>query len=473
MDDSLKPALRRARLRLNAVIVAHRALAWAAPAAVASGLAVAGLHALGAEAAGLALWAASVLACAAIGAWRAWRSRVDDAGAARWLDERLGDEELLSAALVCLGRDAAGRFDEAIVAGAQALIPRASALRASPRPLVKRAAIAAAACAIGAYLVFLSSPLSGSQAGTRARGQGGSVAAAEVSAAEESAASALDSGGGAAAAAFAQSLFPSDRRQATLAERALREGRLDDLKDMLKAANLEYESKLSRPVGEAERKKLASERERIQATARAIDTRMLGAGAGFGRAPGERGQGQGQGREGGGPDSEALAAESPGAEGPEAGKPGEKGGAESAERGQGDRGGNEGRPGGPGGLPGSGGGSGGDLPGVGSGGSGRASRGGSGYGSGEGAGEGRGPGEPAASAERLVIEPSKKASFFEVVLPGQESSRPIASLVPDSRRSAESAMSREGVPLEYEDFVRSYFMSLSQGHGPQQGVADE
>jgi len=27
-------------------------------------------------------------------------------------------------------------------------------------------------------------------------------------------------------------------------------------------------------------------------------------------------------------------------------------------------------------------------------------------------------------------------------------------------------MSREGLPLEYEDFVRSYFLSLSQGQRP-------
>jgi hypothetical protein len=61
------------------------------------------------------------------------------------------------------------------------------------------------------------------------------------------------------------------------------------------------------------------------------------------------------------------------------------------------------------------------------------------------------------------VEPSKDAPFFELVLPGQEASAPISGLVADSRRSAEAALSREGLPLEYEDFVRSYFLSLSKG----------
>jgi hypothetical protein len=62
-----------------------------------------------------------------------------------------------------------------------------------------------------------------------------------------------------------------------------------------------------------------------------------------------------------------------------------------------------------------------------------------------------------------VLDADKEGSFFELVLPGQSASKPVGELVPDSRRSAESAMAREDLPFEYQDFISSYFLSLSKG----------
>lgn len=456
MGDSLIRALDEARARLNATIVAHRALAWAGPAAVAAGLAVAGLRALGVGAAGLPLWATAVAAFAAAGAVSAWRSRITRAGAARWLDERLSDKELLSAALVCLARGSSERFDAEIVERARGLVPFAAGLRASSRPIAKRAAIAAAACAVGAYLVFLASPLAGSMASASPRAGGPPGAAPEGAAA--AAADAIASGGSASAAAFAASLFPDDKRRATLAERALREGRIDELGEMLKAADLEYDSRLSRSVSEPERKKLASERERIREAAKAIAMANSSAAAGArGKSrgdPGEDGRARGDSAQ-----SEPYAGGSAGGSAPGAGgnrgagPPGDQGAAPgrgSRSPNAGDAG--DGADGGP------------SEPGKGGGGVGGAGgNGGSNYGSGSGSEGAWGRIEPSAGAERADLESAKESSFFELVLPDQAASRPISRLVPDSRRSAESAMSREGVPLEYEEFVRSYFMALSKG----------
>ncbi len=132
MNDRLLSALSAARKRLNATIVAHRALAWAAPSAIAAGVLVAAARALGLGTPAFPLWAGLVVAGAAAGAFRAWKTRIDEEGAARWLDERLGEKELLSAALACVGRGSAGLFDARIISEAEELLPRAAALKAPP-----------------------------------------------------------------------------------------------------------------------------------------------------------------------------------------------------------------------------------------------------------------------------------------------------------------------------------------------------
>jgi hypothetical protein len=461
MDDIIITTIADARARLNAAIVAHRALAWAAPAGILAGAAVAGLRALGVGAAGLLVWLLCVLACAAIGAWRAGLSRVDEAGAARWLDERLADQELLSAALACLGRDGSGRFDGEVLAKARSLAPRASSLRFSPRPLAKRAAIAAAACAVGAYLVLLAAPNATIAAELSEPSASGDARAGAAPASRAAlAASAATPKNAAAASAFASSLFPDDKRRATLAERALREGRIDDLRDMLKAADLEYESRIGRGLSEFEKRKLVSERERIEEAASAL------AAGGLSGAAGDE---SGRSVVGG---DEPQGAGADGTRGTFGDEGGASGGAPDLAQGQGPNGGSQdGKPhlpGMDGASQGLGQGSSADADadgasGSNAGGDAGARQGGKGYGRGSGEERDWGPISPSAGKDEAVIEPSKNSSFFELVLPGKDASSPIGALVPESRKSAESAMSREAVPLEYEDFVRSYFISLSKG----------
>jgi hypothetical protein len=451
MDEGLVPLLRNLRIRLNAAIVAHRALAWAAPSALAAGALVAALRALGLDAVGIPLWAGLTALGAAAGAARSRLARMDEAGAALWLDERLEDEELFSAALDCLDRGGQGPFDGAILEKAAGLVPRARSVRVPRGPLAKKAIISAAACAIGLYLVFLSSPIAGPSI---ARARRTAEAAASSAGDAAKAASALEEGGK-AAADFASSLFPDNKRMATLAERALREGRIDDLRDMLKAAGLELESKMARAISESERKKLARENERLQAAAAAM---AMGMGA---RAPGSgKGESGSPGRGGSAQDGSANSGKfAPDSENPY-----------GSAQGGGSRGGPGTRREGPNSGSGQGGGAGADgaLDGGDSGAidGGAAGRGGKGYGSGSGAEGDWGRVEGASGAEKAVIAPSKDASFFELVLPGHDASEPLSRIAPDSRKSAEAAMAREGVPLDYEEYVRSYFMALSQGPRP-------
>lgn len=64
--------------------------------------------------------------------------------------------------------------------------------------------------------------------------------------------------------------------------------------------------------------------------------------------------------------------------------------------------------------------------------------------------------------EKLLLTQKKDSLEFEFLLPEKDSRIPLKDVIINSRRSAESAVIRKGVPIEYEDFVRSYFMSLLQ-----------
>jgi hypothetical protein len=454
MHESLVQALGRTRARLNAVIALHRALSWAAPSAVASGILVAASRVLGLHAAGFVLWAALSLAGAVAGALASRASFLGEEGAARWLDERLGDDELLSAAVACLRRGSEGRFDEDIALKAEGLLPRAAGIKAPRGPLAKRAATAAAAFAIGAYLLFLSGTTTAAlDARTaRARLDAGRSPASKAA----TAASALGEGGK-AAADFASSLFPDDKRMATLTERALREGRIDDLRGILKAAGLDLDTKLAGHLTETERKKFAGESARLGDAMQALALAAQAQAMRKGGAPGnDKTPRDAEGMQGGGgtwgpgsrpwnPDSAPGGGNGPG--GNSRRGPGAQGRSPNAGPGEGEgSGGGEGRNG---------------EAAAGSGGA--AGKGGKGYGVGSGAEGDWGSIKPASGKGRMDIAEPKNPAYFELVLPGKEASSPVSSLAPGSGRSAEAAMSREGLPLEYEDFVRSYFMALSKG----------
>ncbi len=444
MDERLGPEIRAVGRRLNAAILCHRALSWTLLAAIAAGAFVAFLRALGLATANYPLWLGLVAAATALGGFLARTSLVGEAGVARWLDERLGAEGLLSAALVCLGRGKSGRFDGEIVDRALALLPQARDVKYPRGPLARKAALSLAALAIGAYLIFLAAPLA------RPRAAPGNPVQAEGAAAGDKALSlrrAQESGQ--AASAFAASLFPTDRRRATLAERALREGRMDNLRDLLKSADMDYGSRLAGQVSEPERKRLTEERSRLQEASQALDLEYRQGRGGRADRPGEPGDSEGPSARGGGADRR------------QGGSLAEKGGGGSGA--EGSRGGRRPKPQEEGGALGGSGGESGDEggagQGMGSGGS-SASR---GWGTGPGQEGNWGRIEPPAKPGRLVVEPSKDSAFFELVLPGQAPKGSLSSLLPDSMRASESAMSRESIPFEYRDFVSSYFLSLSKG----------
>jgi hypothetical protein len=430
VGDGILVAIAAARSRLNRAIVAHRALAWAAPSAAAAAIAAAVLRLAGLEAAGFVLWACIAAAGTAVGAARGLGARMGTAAAARWLDERLGGEELLSAALVCVGRGRSGRFDDEVLAAAEGRAALAAGVKVPWRPTARKAALAAAAAAASVLALVLARPLdvsfaASSEALRRAAVSRGSTARAWASEAEIRA----------AASALAASLFPDDKRMATLAQRALREGRLDDFRDILRGADIDLSSRIDRTVSELEKKKLTRERDLLRD---AMSSIASNAGASADRKDRDEGSSGAQdGAEGDGEGAGSAGGSGPG--------PGDREGGGTAGEGQGE-GGGEGGASGAGGPGGEG-----------------AGAGGAGWGEGSGSQARRAPVEAASGGGAVSLDLADDSSFFELVLPGELAAAPLSSALPDSRRSAESAMAREGMPLEYRDFVRSYFMALSKG----------
>ncbi len=453
MHDGILALLADTRRRLNRVILLHRAFTWTIPGALGGGLFVAALRALGFESAGYPLWALLSLVSAIAGAIAARTALLDERGAARWLDTRLGENDLLSAAQGCLRRPSGGRFDAEVLERAALLAPRASALRPPRSPLAKRAGTAAVAAALGAYAVLLSAPIPfAASPGALAKRAGAGTMA-------EAAAAAIE-GDGRAAADFATSLFPDDKRMAKAAERALREGRIEDLHDLIDAAGLELDSMLERTLDELERRKLTRERERLGQAKASLAFLQQRRGAG--------------GSSSGNQDGGRVGPPADGRSAPENGQSGDRRADRSGER-RADRdafdrnpdGKREAAEGSGEERAGSGGSEGTDdrrtQPPAGAGRGGEAGRGGSDFGLGTGDEAARNDLAGGESEGEVAIPLSSDASFFELVLPGEKTATPIGPFIPSSRKSAESAISRDALPLEYEDFVKSYFMALQQG----------
>ena len=77
-----------------------------------------------------------------------------------------------------------------------------------------------------------------------------------------------------------------------------------------------------------------------------------------------------------------------------------------------------------------------------------------------------GPITPRASGPEASIRPDEEAPYFMYVLPGLEPGMRQADIIADAKRVAEAAVSRDSVPMDYEDFVESYFLELMRVASP-------
>ncbi len=455
MPERTRRLVGAARNGLAAARMAGTALGWTAASAALLGAAIAVARGLGADAAGLPLFAAAAALVAAAGAGVAFLRRPGEEEAALFVDRALGDRELMSAALYCEKRGMTGPFDGLIEEAAEErasaeLARRGRAFDYGFKRLRRRTAGALASFVVGAALVIAAAGIEGRVAGALSGGdRGPGNASAEQ-------ARAVSTG---ASREIARSVFPEDSRLAKAAERALASGRIEDFRELVRKADAELARRIAKSGSALERDRLEKQRRALKDAADEAEKQSASLGDekdakdakgpkkdrtrkenGSDRAEGrddpgkERGNDRGERRDEaqdqGGPGSMAM--EDGGEQGEEVGmveEPGDGGNGDGEEK-KDDASGM--RP--PGG--------GGDKA-------------------------GRGEGRlrdfqritPRASTETLKLGGSDEDPF-EIVLPGgKRVAGPVTAA--EAVRSAEAAMSRERVPVEYGDYVRTYYLSIA------------
>lgn len=412
--------------RLNRRFLWGEALAAASMASVVAGVAAAFSGPNGGIR--LAVWAGLTLAATAgFLAWR-WRRRLNRAEAAAWLDEFGNTQGLFRAASECLDREG-GPLEQAVLTEAdRRRAPPWERPRLPWRRLALRflGAAGSVALALGALLLVVPpagyGPLSVETSSPTARGPQNTEAPDQESTQQLSPHEA------------AKRLFPEDQRLAALAEQALASGDPGALEALLQ--------------------------QNSEATGRG---RPAPSEPSPGAAPGKGGSAQqdstpGEGTQRPGTSQDrpqdqnsdpSSGSDNPGAQdGKGGGQPGNQA-PQSLAQGEDndDPATSEGRAeAGPQGM--SGGGSGLPLSSGGAPGTGHSQ-------------QRLGTPQTGSSDRKLALKDKENPGVFEYVLPGAEAQLPSAEVLADSRRSAEAVISRTSPPLEFENTIRDYFLSLS------------
>lgn len=424
--------LHRLRRQLNLRFLAGEALAaaWAA-----GPLAALGALVLPVPPNPLILWAGLFAALVVLWTGLRWRRRLTLGQAASWFDQDQNTRGLFRAAADALDREALVFPDEVNLRAAD-LHRKVARPRFPWRRLALRLPLALLTAALSAGAVLLPPLLGLPTPSWTAQNP-----AAPEPRAEAPAPSLGDPTQGLSPGEAARRLFPEDERLAALAEQALASGDTGALDALLR----------QNPAQAAPPQSPESSRSRP------------GEGS---RPPGQQSPGQGQGSEGEGdqaPDGEA------GDPGAQSGSPGREGGVPKTSP---DRKGSP-SPGPQGNGPGPGG------PGSGQGSPGKG-------GPPESAEDGpmKAPpgggipgtihsdqklgvrGELPSNDKRVSIPDKAAPGVFEYVLPETGARVPLAEAAAHSRRAAEASISRSSAPMEYENAIRDYFLSLSQEAKP-------
>jgi hypothetical protein len=408
------------RFRLNLILVTAKLLTWFTGTGMVFGVIFLMVHWLSRIPVGVVNWLMLSLCGGLIGMAIGRRKRLDNYAAAGWLDEHLKTGELLSAALVCLNRDCSGCFDHQILESAATFVDKSYRIRWPVRYLLKRTAMAVmivSCVTLGLNYWF---PFSRNSKGSFLNSTGVKEAVEKLSSQDRQLV--VES-----PRTLSKMLFPEDERMAILAERAFREGNLAVLQNLLKDAELNMERLMAEAANPDEQRRLKNE---IEQRKQLMDTLIA-------QSQQEK-QNFPQPKNGEGeipPEEEGFERENE-----QTGKDGSL--AQSFNSGQGDR--NQMKEGAQNHSN--------SLP-----------AGGNKAGAGHHPKQGKW-GEVAARTgrEETIISKNKDSQTLEYVLPGKDARIPLSQVVPDAERSAEAAIHRQGIPFEYEDFIRNYFLLLAK-----------
>jgi hypothetical protein len=409
------------RFRLNLILVTVKFITWFTGTGIVFGIITLVVHWFSRIPVGVVNWLMLSLCGGLIGMAIGRRQRLDNHAAAGWLDEHFQNDQLLSAALVCSNRDCSGCFDHRILKSAEIFIAKSYRIKWPVKYLLKRTAMAVMLVSCVTLGLNYWPQFSSNSKGSFLNSPGVKEAVEKLSP-QDDRQLVVES-----PRALSKMLFPEDERMAMLAERAFREGNLAVLQSLLRDAELNMERLMAIAANPDEQRRLKNE---IEQRKQLMDNLIAQSQQGKQNFPQPK---NGEGdmlseNEGNEREKEQTRKDSSLAQGdiPDQGDRNQM--KETAQDHSN------------------------ALP-----------AGGNKAGSGHNPQQGKwGKVAARTGREETIISQNKDSQTLEYVLPGKDARMPLSQVVPDAERSAEAAIHRQGIPFEYEDFIRNYFLLLAK-----------
>lgn len=380
------------------------------------------------------VWLVLSLAGCLAGCGIAMARRLGMIEAARWLDNRLESGEVFSAALVCINRPKSGPFDDAILLRADDWTGRSNI------PWPWRHMLRWLTAALGMLVVIsllFAAQLPRIQIFHQLTANHGQLLAEDGLSPSGKPKGHSDAQ---SPRALAEKLFPQNHQLARKMEEALRKGDAFELERLFKEAEWDTDNMIDREIASAEPGKVETQKQRMEREMLAM-ARENGENASKETDGSMSGNGK-TGREDGGK-HKTLARTGNSSKNQQKVQDGSNGNDEiPAERQSNEGRGKEHK-------------------------SHQSEQGNRGKGQQAGKGKGNvnkywGDLTGSTTQTKAIITQRKDGPMLEYVLPGKKIRAPLTEAVPHAQRSAEAAMTKQEVPGEYEAFVRSYFLKLTQ-----------
>jgi hypothetical protein len=230
--------LAHVQARLNLIIIFTHIFKVMGLTAGAAGLLVMTAHLLGWPGASVFCWLLITLGGGLAGLVLSWAKRIRPARVAHWIDEQLHSYEALTAALICLERGCNGSIDRAIIERALLLASNKHVFEWPLKKLQKQAMICSGVC-LGAILLL--------HAGLQCNFITKQTALSGLIKSKQTSASRVERNGNKTTfqtpGEIARALFPQDSELASLAETALNRGDIDAIKTLMKKSAMNFEEK--------------------------------------------------------------------------------------------------------------------------------------------------------------------------------------------------------------------------------------
>jgi hypothetical protein len=409
--------IRRSGFMLNLIVILSWFFRLLFFSIVAAGTAVFMLRLAGFEKIGMIHWMIPVIAGGTAGLIVGWNRRLDAAKTSRWLDDYFKDGDAFSAALFCMERKLSGIYDESVVDRASGIISENRKIVYPKKTLLFRFFSAFMSFVIFFLAIqFMNPVLFSGKTESRTKSINDNIA--------------RNDGGtndffrkDAESSDLAKKLFPDDMKMSELAEKALNSGDSKMLDELLKREKLKIADMIKNAKNGEEKEKLKKKQEKQNELAESLEKKEN-------KITGENRDKMGGNKERENDDKKQENRENK----DERQNVNGRNNGENDSKKNGD-----------------------DTP------QGDSSKSGTKK-SDTGTGNGNNDKEleTGKNKDELMLSQKKDSSEFEFLLPDKNTKVSLKDVIPDSKRSAESAVTRKGVPVEYEDFVKSYFISLME-----------